>query len=136
REREQLAQVDAPLERRLGRLEGLERLAQAALGEQALEHRLDVVRAPEDPLELGAATSRPDDREVALARLAEALAVEEQRRSGLEVRLAHDELAAASQLDDGQRAVTTWRAAFSAASSGVEGSSAAGAAGALATPEM
>jgi hypothetical protein len=136
REREQLAQVDPALERRLRRLVGLERLPQPALGEQPLQYRLDVVGAPEDALELRAAAAGADDREVALRCLSEPLPVKQERLVRLEVRLADDELAAASEFDDGQRLVTTSSAASRASSTGVEGLSYARTSGRRPTPAM
>ena len=68
--------------------------------EQPFQDRLDVVRVAEDPLELRAAASRPDDGEVATSGTSESLAVENERRVGNEVRLADDELAALRDLDD------------------------------------
>jgi hypothetical protein len=68
--------------------------------EQALEHGLDVAGLAENLLQPRSSPSRADDREVAGAGVAEALAVENQRDTRNEERLADDELAALRNLDD------------------------------------
>src|SRR6185503_6217708 len=65
REGDELAEVDAALDARLGRIVRLERSAQPALNEQALEHRLDPVGRPEHLLQAGTAAAGADDGEVA-----------------------------------------------------------------------
>src|SRR5205807_9761392 len=74
--------------------------ASARVHEQALEDDPDVARLAEHPLEAGAAPSGANDGEIALAGVAEALAVEHERHAGYEVGLADDELAALLDLDD------------------------------------
>jgi hypothetical protein len=59
-----------------------------------------VVDASEDPLELGASAATAEDDEIAGIRIAEAFAVDEQRDTGREDRLADDVLPSPSQLDD------------------------------------
>ena len=78
----------------------LERLAQPLLGEQPLEHGLDVVRLAEHAVDARAAASGADDGEVARPHVAGLLAVEDERSRRLEVRLADEQLAAALDLDD------------------------------------
>ena len=100
RERQQLTQVDA--------LSGLRRVgvrlelgARAGVHEQSFEDDLNVLRLAEHALELRAPTAGTDDSEVAGTGIAETLAVEHERNARHEVRLAHDELAALLDLDDG-----------------------------------
>src|SRR5215213_1073726 len=84
---------------------GLEAVARAFLHQQALQHGLDRLRPAENPLEPRSAPSvRGDDCEVAGTRFVAAFLVQEDRRTGGEVRLADDELPAAPRdLDDGRR---------------------------------
>ena len=100
REGRQIPEIDATLEQGLRWLVRLELHSGARVHEQPFQHRLDVVRVAEDPLELRAAASRPDNGEVATSGTSESLAVENERRAGNEVRLADDELAALRDLDD------------------------------------
>jgi hypothetical protein len=99
RERRQVAQVGAPLDRRLGRVVRLVALAQALLDEQRLEHVLDLGRRAEHAVDGGPPPHAYGD-EVAFARVAERLAVDDDGHAGLEVRLADDELPAPRELDD------------------------------------
>ena len=126
RQRRQLAQVDASVERRLGRRVRLELLARALLAEQALEHVLDVLRGAEHALDARAPAQAPRDDEVAGVDVAEPLAVEQERRVRREVRLADDELAAARDLDDdeivGDQRRKSCSPACNASSCGVAGS--------------
>jgi hypothetical protein len=66
--------------------------------EEALEHRVDPARRAEDLLDPGPAAAEPDDDEIADRGLARPLAIDDDRDSALEVRLADEELALASQL--------------------------------------
>jgi len=100
RERRQLAQVDAPLQRRLGQGVRLVRAALAARQEQAREHVLDPVGRAEQLIDPGPAAAGADDGEVARPGLAEPLAVDDDRHARLEERLADDEFAARRDLDD------------------------------------
>jgi hypothetical protein len=68
--------------------------------EHAVEDGVDVLRTPENVLELRAAASCPNDGEIAGPCVAQSLAVEDERHAGHEVRLADDELAALLDLDD------------------------------------
>jgi hypothetical protein len=70
--------------------------------EQALEHRLDVVARPEDALKLGAPATDSQDDEVANRGVTRAFAVDDERPSAREVRLAHEELPAAGKLGDNE----------------------------------
>ena len=140
REREQIAQVDAPVQARLRRVVRLELLPQPALDQQPLEHRLDVVHAPQHALDPRTAPARAHRDEVAGPRLPHPLPVDQDRRRRLEVRLADHELAALRQLHDveavAQRFVRTSSAVCRPSSRGVRGSSAAGTSGRTPTPEM
>ena len=93
REGGQVAQVDAAVEARLGQLVRLELGARAVLDEEPLEHGLDRLRGPEHALDArAAATGDACDHEVAGARVAHAVPVEDDRRPRREERLADDEL--------------------------------------------
>jgi hypothetical protein len=59
-----------------------------------------VVRRAENVLDLGAAAPRLHDGEIARRDIPDSLRVENQRHTGREVRLADDQLAAATDLDD------------------------------------
>ena len=100
---DQLAQVDAAFEARLGRLVRLEGSRSAALDEQPLEHGLDRARRAEHTLEPRAPASGAHDGKVAGPRVAEPVPVERERRPGREERLADDELSAPGDLDDDDR---------------------------------
>ena len=76
------------------------RAALSPLVEQPLEHGVDVIRGSEDALDAGPAAARADDGEIAGPGVAETVAVDDERHSRLEVRLADDELPAFAQLDD------------------------------------
>jgi hypothetical protein len=78
----------------------LERLPRPALDEQRLEHVLDPVRRADARADLRAAAAGDDVDEVARLDVVQALRVEDDRRSRLEVRLALDEPAAPLNLDD------------------------------------
>jgi hypothetical protein len=100
REGQQVAQVDTAVGARLGRRVRLERLPRPALDEQCLEDVLDPVPRADARADLGAAAAGDDVDEVARLDVVQALRVEDDRRSGLEVRLALDEPAAPLNLDD------------------------------------
>jgi hypothetical protein len=68
--------------------------------EEALEHGVDRLRRPEHTLEPSAAATRPNDRQVARPRLAEALSVEDDRDARGEERLPDHQLPALGDLDD------------------------------------
>jgi hypothetical protein len=68
--------------------------------EQAVEHNAYVVRLAENAFQLRAPAPGADNGEVARAGVAEAFAVEHERHTRDEVRLADDELAALLDLDD------------------------------------
>ena len=67
---------------------------------QFWQRGLDPAGRSENSLDARPATPRPDDDQVAGARLAEPLAVDHDRHAGHEERLADDELAAPLDLDD------------------------------------
>jgi hypothetical protein len=69
------------------------------LRQQRFEHRLYPVRPPENALEDGPAPPLPDDGEIAGPRVAAPLAVDRERNTGREVRLADEQLAPAGELD-------------------------------------
>src|SRR5581483_10032258 len=100
RERGQPAQVDATVERGRRGVVRLEVDARAALDEQPLEDVLDPRRRAEHALDLRAAAPGADDRELARAEVVPPLRVEDEGNPGREVRLAHDEPAASTDLDD------------------------------------
>src|SRR6266513_2166954 len=79
---------------------GRERLTSAAVNQQRFEHVLDLLRGPQYALHAGSPAAPGDDGEVAGPRLARALAVDHDRHTRREVRLADNELAPAGKLDD------------------------------------
>ena len=99
-ERRQVAEVGAALVRRLRDVVRLEALAEPLFDEECLEHVLDPLRRADDALHAGTSATQGHGDEIALARVAEPLAVDDDRRPGHEVRLAHDELPAFGELDD------------------------------------
>ena len=70
------------------------------LVEQPLEHGVDVIRGSEDALDASASAARADDSEIAGPSVAETVAIDDDRYSRGEVRVADDELPARAQLDD------------------------------------
>src|SRR5205085_11917929 len=100
REGEEVAQVDASLGGRLGRVVRLGRHAEALLGEEPVERRVDRARRPENALESRPAPAAPDDGEIPWASVAESFPVEDERGAGREERLPDDELSAPLDLDD------------------------------------
>jgi hypothetical protein len=78
----------------------LESAARAPLDQQRLEHVLDPLRRPDQALDARAPATAGDDRKIARACFARAFAVNDDRDAGVEVRLADQELAAPSELDD------------------------------------
>jgi hypothetical protein len=103
-EREEVAQVDAVrLVLRRRRWQRRMGPPHALVPEEALEHRLELGRRPEDALEARSASARPHHGEVADGGVARALAVHDDGDAALEVRLADQELAPPGQLDDGYR---------------------------------
>jgi len=102
RERRQLAQIDAPVERHVRRRIRLELLTSPCLDEERLEHVLDPIGGTERPLDTCAAARTSRDDEIAGSGV-EPFAIEHQRRARSEERLADDELASAAHLDDNQR---------------------------------
>jgi hypothetical protein len=75
-------------------------LDEAFLLEQRLEHALDGVGGAERLLETRPPSTRRDDRELARTNRVETAAVEDERNSGPEERLADEEAAASADLDD------------------------------------
>jgi hypothetical protein len=75
-------------------------LHEAFLLEQRLEHALHGVGGAERLLEAGPPSTRRDDRELARTNRVETAAVEDERNSGSEERLADEEAAASADLDD------------------------------------
>ena len=92
REGGQAAQVGAPVEARFAQLERLERRSRSPFGQEPLEHGFDPIGRPEHALHLRPSSAAGDDREVAALGAVQRLAVEDDRRTGEEVRLADDEL--------------------------------------------
>jgi hypothetical protein len=76
----------------------LEPLPRPRLDQHRLEHVLDPLRGAEDALDTRPSTPARDDREIAWPRVARALAVDNDRNSRREVRLADSELAAPGKL--------------------------------------
>ncbi len=101
REREEVAQVDA-IVLVVARLRGKRRVlaADALVPEEPFQDGLDVVGAPEDLLEAGAAAPEAEEHEVADRRLPRTLAVDDDGDAALEERLADEELAAPGELAD------------------------------------
>ena len=99
REGGQLAEVDAPVEARLGDRVRLELDARTPLDEQRLEHVLDPLRRSKRAFDAGATSTRSDDCQVAGPQVAEPLRVEHDRDTGDEIRLPGDELATTPDLD-------------------------------------
>ena len=97
--REELAEVDAALERGFGRVVRLEPLPRARLDQQAFEDILDPGRRPEHLLDVCTAAAGPNDGEVAGGDVADPLRLDRQGHAGREVRLTDDEPAAAADLD-------------------------------------
>ena len=95
-----VAEVDATVERRLGRVVLRERLAQALVLEQPLQDALDRLHRPQRAFEPRPTPAGHDHRELARPHLPEPLAVDHDRHAGREVRLAEEELPAAAKLDD------------------------------------
>jgi hypothetical protein len=77
----------------------LEGDACAGLEEQRLEHVLDPLRRAEQLLDPRAAAAAGDEREVAWARVARALPIDDDRNARREVRLADEQLPASGELD-------------------------------------
>ena len=100
RERRQAAQVDAALERRLGRAVRLEVRAGAAVDKQPFEDGLDVLRSPQRPFDTRTPAAGERDDEIPRADVTEPFPVQDERDACDEVRLADDELAALRNLDD------------------------------------
>ena len=100
RERELVAEVDPPLEARLGRLVGLEVPAEALLDEQPFQDGLDRAGRAEHALEPRAPPALAHHDEVAWTGVAETVAIERERQPGREERLADDELSPPGDLDD------------------------------------
>jgi hypothetical protein len=98
RERKLVAEIDPALEGRRRGVVGLEPLPGPGLDQQRLEHVLDPLRGAKHALDTRPATPAGDDGEIARARVARALAVDDDRNSGREVRLADNELAAPGKL--------------------------------------
>jgi hypothetical protein len=78
----------------------LEALAEPLPDEERLEHVLDPLRRPENPLHAGAPSPAGDHREIARTRVTCAFPVDSDRHPRREVRLADQQLAAAGKLDD------------------------------------
>jgi hypothetical protein len=78
----------------------LERTPRAPLDEQSLEHALDMIRRAENLLDLGAPAARVHDGEIPRRNVPDSFRVENHRHTGGEVRLADDQLPAATDLDD------------------------------------
>jgi hypothetical protein len=67
--------------------------------QQPLENRLDVISSSKDLLDPGAtATGSMEDNEIPDGRVADALAVDDDRRAGLEEGIADEKLPAAGKL--------------------------------------
>ena len=100
RERVQVAQVGSALEARLRKVVRLEALPQALLDEQRLEDVLDRLGRPDHPLDARPSAALADGDEIAGLGVLQPLPVDRDRSAGDEVRLADEQLAAPTELDD------------------------------------